>query len=48
VSFPVSAAQMGSTDMSELTLDVDRTFFPGGGDTRELGIRIFHAFIEPK
>jgi hypothetical protein len=48
VSFPVSAAQMGSTDMSELTLDVDRTFVPGGGDTRELGIRIFHAFIEPK
>jgi hypothetical protein len=48
VSFPVSAAQLGSADMSEITLDIDRTFVPGGGDTRELGIRIFHAFIEPK
>jgi hypothetical protein len=48
VSFPVTAAQLGSADMSELTLDVDRTFTPGGGDTRELGVRVFHAFVEPK
>ena len=48
VVLPVTAAQLGTGDMSELTLDVDQTFAPGGGDVRELGIRVFHAFIEPK
>ena len=48
ISFPVSADQLGSNDMSEITIDVDRTFVPGGTDTRELGIRVYHAFIEPK
>ena len=32
----------------ELTLEVDQTFAPGGGDVRDLGIRVFHAFIEAK
>ena len=48
VMLPVTAAQMGTADMTELTLDVDQTFVPGGGDVRELGIRVFHAFIEAK
>jgi len=48
VSFPVAAAQFGMGDMSEITLDVDKTFTPGGTDNRELGIRVFHAFVEPK
>jgi hypothetical protein len=48
ISFPVLAAQFGATEMSEIVLDVDRTFTPGGGDNRELGIRVFHAFVEPK
>lgn len=48
VMFPVSAAQLGPGDTAEITLEVDQTFTPGGGDTRELGIRVFHAFIEPK
>ena len=48
VVLPISAAQLGSGDMAELTLDVDQTFAPGGGDVRDLGIRVFHAFIEPK
>jgi hypothetical protein len=48
VSFPVTVTQLGGGDMSEITLFVDRTFVPGGGDSRELGIRIFHAFIEPR
>ena len=38
----------GPADMVELTLEVDQTFKPGGGDSRELGIRVFHTFIEPK
>ena len=48
VVLPISAAQLGSGDMAELTLDVDQTFAPGGADVRELGIRVFHAFVEPK
>lgn len=48
--FPITAAQLGPGDMTELALDVDRTFGPGAGssDSRELGIRVFHAFIELK
>jgi hypothetical protein len=46
-TFPLTAAQLGSADMTELVIEVDRTFSPGG-DVRELGIRVFHAFIEPK
>jgi hypothetical protein len=48
VAFPVTAAQLGTGDMSELTIEVDQTFAPGGTDTRELGIRVYHAFVEPK
>ena len=47
-TFPITAAQFGAGDMSEVVIEVDRTFAPGGGDTRELGIRVFHAFIEPR
>ena len=46
--FPITAAQFGSGEMTELALDVDRTFSAGSGDTRELGIRVFHAFVEPR
>jgi hypothetical protein len=48
VTFPVSAAQLGPGDLTELVIDVDRTFVPGANDTRELGIQIFHAFVEPR
>jgi hypothetical protein len=48
VTFPISAAQFGTGDMSELVVEVDKTFKPGGNDTRELGIRVFHVFVEPK
>jgi hypothetical protein len=49
---PISAVQLGSADMVELRLVADKTFVPalepGGstGDTRELGARIFHAFVQ--
>ena len=47
--FPIAASQFGGGDMAEIGVQVDRTFKPGsGGDTRELGIRRFNAFIEPK
>jgi hypothetical protein len=48
LTFPITAAQFGAGDIAEIVLDVDRTFNPGGGDVRELGIRVFHAFVEPK
>ena len=48
VSFPLSAAQLGASEMVELVVDVDNTFKPGGNDPRDLGIRIFHADVAPK
>jgi len=45
--------QMGTAEMAEIELSVDKTFVPmqiSGGtskDPRELGIRVFHAFIQP-
>jgi hypothetical protein len=47
-TFPISAAQFGDGDMAEIVLEVDRTFSGSGADTRELGIRVYHAFVEPK
>ena len=47
-TFPLTAAQLGSADMVDLVIDVSQTFKPGGSDPRELGIRVFHAYIEPK
>jgi hypothetical protein len=49
---PLRADQLGSVDMVELRLGVDRVFTPasmpgGGKDTRELGIRIYRLFVEP-
>ncbi len=46
--FPITTAHLGAGDMTELAIDVDRVFGPGAADTRELGIRVFHAFVEPK
>lgn len=48
LTFPITAAQLGQGDMSEIVIDLDKTFTPAGGDTRELGIRVFHAFVDPR
>ncbi len=48
LTFPIAAAQFGDGDMVDLVLDVDKTFGPTAGDSRQLGIRVFHAFIESK
>jgi hypothetical protein len=50
---PITAAQLGTGEMAELRIDVDQTFVPaklpgGSKDYRELGIRVYHAFIEPR
>ena len=49
----ISSAQLGTADMVELTLEVDKTYVPAlipaanSRDPRELGLRVFHAFVEP-
>lgn len=50
--FPITAAQLGTADMVELRLVADKTFVPAlepsaaTGDPRELGVRVFHAFVQ--
>lgn len=52
----LSTADLGSNGMVDLKIQVDKTFVPAqtpsaeppeSGDERELGVRVFHAFIEP-
>lgn len=50
---PLKASQLGSEDVSELTISVDKTYVPavvasGSKDPRELGVRVFHAFVDPR
>lgn len=51
---PLTAAQLGSGDAAEVQIVVDRTFIPaelpgsGSRDGRELGVRVFRAFVEPR
>lgn len=49
----IAAAQLGTADMVDITLEVDKTWVPAlvpaanSRDPRELGLRVFHAFVEP-
>jgi hypothetical protein len=50
---PLKAAQLGTTDVSELVITVDKTYVPAvvnssSKDPRELGVRVFHAFVDPR
>jgi hypothetical protein len=51
--FALTAAQLGTGDMVEIRLVANRTFVPAletslkSADTRELGVRVFHAFVQP-
>jgi hypothetical protein len=50
----ITAQQLGSADMVELKIDAGGSFVPAqtpaakSTDPRELGVRVFHAFVEPK
>jgi hypothetical protein len=50
----LTAAQLGASDMVEVRLVANRTFVPAldagakSNDTRELGVRVFHAFVQPQ
>jgi hypothetical protein len=51
---PITAAQLGAGETVDVTIGVDKTFVPAAVaqlkslDARELGVRVFHAFVEPK
>jgi len=51
---PLTAAQLGTGDMTDVQLDVDKTYVPAlvaaanSKDPRELGIRVFHAFVDAR
>jgi hypothetical protein len=51
---PITAAQFGTDDQVELRLEVDKTFVPAvvaagsQKDPRELGLRVFHAYIDAR
>jgi len=49
----LKAAQLGTGDVAELVISVDKTYVPatlvpGSKDPRELGVRVFHAYIDPR
>jgi hypothetical protein len=49
---PIPAAAQGNDDMVDLQIQVDKTFVPAllnaaTKDPRELGVRVFHAFVLP-
>jgi hypothetical protein len=49
---PLTATQLGAGEMAELRISVDKTFVPAlvpgsnSKDPRELGVRVFHAFVD--
>ncbi|HEX5108122.1 MAG TPA: hypothetical protein VFV95_06735 [Vicinamibacterales bacterium] len=51
---PLPASALGSDEVARITIVVDRTFVPaslpqlGTPDTRELGVRVLHASLEPQ
>jgi hypothetical protein len=51
---PLTAAQLGAGETVDAVVAVDKTFVPASVpqlkslDPRELGLRVFHAFVEPK
>jgi hypothetical protein len=51
---PLTAAQLGSGDLVDLKIHVDKTVVPAtvpgskSTDVRELGVRVLHAFVEPR
>jgi len=50
----ITAAQLGTAEMAEIRIETDRTFVPAqlpssaDRDARELGLRIYHAYVEVK
>lgn len=51
---PLKATELGAGDMVELHISVDKTYVPAllnvnnNKDPRELGVRVFHAFVDAR
>jgi hypothetical protein len=50
---PIQAVQFGTEDLVEIRFVVDKTFVPalvtkGSRDPRELGFRVYHAYVDPQ
>jgi hypothetical protein len=51
---PFKASQLGDADMVDLLISVDKSYVPAlipgsnSKDPRELGVRVFHAFVDPR
>jgi hypothetical protein len=51
---PIKADQLGDTENAEVHISVDKTYIPAlvpaanSKDPRELGVRVFHAFVDPR
>jgi len=51
---PLKAAQFGTNDTAEVQISVDKTYVPAllnvanNKDPRELGVRVFHAYVDPR
>ena len=51
---PLTAAQLGSSDTTDIVIHVDKPFVPAtvapgqAQDRRELGIRVYHVFVQPR
>jgi hypothetical protein len=49
----ITAAQLGTGDVVDVKISVDKTFVPAvltngsNRDPRELGVRVFHAYVQP-
>ena len=49
----IPAGLLGAADRVDLTISVDQTFVPASvptldsSDVRELGVRVFRAFVQP-
>jgi hypothetical protein len=50
----ISPAQLGDAEMAEIRISADKSIVPaltpeaGSKDPRELGVRVFHAFVDPR
>lgn len=49
----LKAAQLGKDDLVEIGISVDKSYVPavlvpGSKDPRELGVRVFHAYVDPR
>lgn len=50
---PLKVAQLGTGDVVEIVISVDKSYvpavlMPGSKDPRELGVRVFHAYVDPR